>query len=436
MQPAFHGAQGDVQDLGHLFVGKVVEVGQDKHFAQRRWQLLDGYSDYGVFFGLFQVVGRGGAFVRDQREERLTVGIAGSRNRSIQVDFLAPRAAAEVIPGLVCRDGEKPGLQLALGIEARRRQMDLEKDVLDNVLGGGAAAGETNDKPEQLEMVALGQHAKRRGFPADMVGQQLLVRWRTHDSIVCLRRRGDRVLPDLLTLCVESVSLGLAGPGVRAAVNVRNSNPWRATTRVRRLFGVVSGFAVRYRTRSLNWGACALLVVLVTQVGGAVVADDDRGNERMLLDQPRIVVLKSKRELHLFDGDRLVKTYRIALGRTPVGQKECEGDGRTPEGRYRVVTRNRQSKYHRFLGLDYPSAEAVDRGVRHGLVTDGEARSIREALADGRCPGWTTALGGAIGIHGHGAATDWTAGCVALENRHAEQLFEVMRIGDEVEILP
>ncbi|MCK4657882.1 MAG: L,D-transpeptidase family protein [Phycisphaerae bacterium] len=164
--------------------------------------------------------------------------------------------------------------------------------------------------------------------------------------------------------------------------------------------------------------------------------DKHRDNETLNLNQPRIVVLKSKRKLHLFDGERLVKTYPVALGKTPVGQKECEGDGRTPEGRFTVVTRNHKSKYHRFLGLSYPGLTAVERGRRQGLITEGEARSIREALAAGRCPSWTTALGGAIGIHGHGTATDWTAGCVALEDRHAKQLFQVMRLGDEVEILP
>ncbi len=164
--------------------------------------------------------------------------------------------------------------------------------------------------------------------------------------------------------------------------------------------------------------------------------DDYRDDQALHLTQPRIVVLKAKRQLHLFDGDRLVRIYPIALGRNPVGQKVCEGDGRTPESRFHVVTKNRQSKYHRFLGLDYPALPAAERGLCQGVSTEGEARSIREAFAAGRCPSWTTALGGAIGIHGHGTATDWTAGCVALADRHAEQLFDVMRLGDEVEILP
>ena len=199
---------------------------------------------------------------------------------------------------------------------------------------------------------------------------------------------------------------------------------------------IISFFAGRYKLRRRNWVAGALLVVAVAQVGGAVV-QNDRGQDRALdLRHPRIVVLKSKRELHLFDGDRLVKSYPVALGKNPVGQKQCEGDGRTPEGRFQVVTKNRRSKYHRFLGLGYPDLAAVERGWRQRLITEGEACSIREALAAGRCPTWTTALGGAIGIHGHGASTDWTAGCVALEDWQAELLFEVMRIGDEVEILP
>ena len=216
----------------------------------------------------------------------------------------------------------------------------------------------------------------------------------------------------------------------------RRTNIGGATQGFARIGHVMSYAINRYKAQSLNWAACMLFVAVVTQVGGAMVPDD-RANDGVLdIQRPRIVVLKSKRALHLFDGDRLVRTYPIALGKHPVGQKQCEGDGRTPEGRFHVVTKNRQSKYHRFLGLDYPDSAAVERGRRQGLITEGEARSITDALAAGRCPSWTTALGGAIGIHGHGASTNWTAGCVALEDAPAEQLFDLLRIGDEVEILP
>ena len=78
----------------------------------------------------------------------------------------------------------------------------------------------------------------------------------------------------------------------------------------------------------------------------------------------------------------------------------------------------------------------MKRGLRTGLVARGEAAGVRAALAAGRCPDWSTALGGGIGIHGRRRGRDWTAGCVAVADEHIEELFAVMRIGDPVEILP
>jgi hypothetical protein len=210
----------------------------------------------------------------------------------------------------------------------------------------------------------------------------------------------------------------------------------RAAAVARRAAAAIHPRLGRVPGRWVRGAFYALLVVLLARAGSSVVLGEYGDGGPLHLGQPRIVILKSKRELCLFDAERLVKTYPIALGSSPVGQKVCEGDGRTPEGRFHVATRNRDSKFHRFLGLSYPDVTAVERGLRLGLVSEGEATSIRDALATGRCPSWTSGLGGAIGIHGHGTATDWTAGCIALEDRHAEQLFDVMRIGDEVEILP
>jgi murein L,D-transpeptidase YafK len=181
----------------------------------------------------------------------------------------------------------------------------------------------------------------------------------------------------------------------------------------------------------------------VSLVRGADAPDGAGTAGRSLCDlkNPRVVVLKSKRRLHLFDGDVLLRTYPMSLGSHPVGAKLHLGDGRTPEGVFRICSRKRQSEHHRFLGIDYPNAEAARRGLESGLLTGGEAAAILEASDQGRCPPWTTALGGAIGIHGHGTRgpagrQDWTAGCIALSDEHVEELFAVLRIGDVVEILP
>jgi len=178
-------------------------------------------------------------------------------------------------------------------------------------------------------------------------------------------------------------------------------------------------------------------VLLLMATGAGAIASGSRGARAVLaLDSPRVVVLKGKRLLHLFDGDALVRSYSVDLGFAPVGPKLRQGDGRTPVGKFRIVTKNAKSPYHRFLGLDYPNGKTVAWGLATGLISHGEAASIRRALAAGRCPDWGTALGGGIGIHGRRIGRDWTAGCVALGDEHVEELYAVLRIGDPVEVLP
>ena len=137
----------------------------------------------------------------------------------------------------------------------------------------------------------------------------------------------------------------------------------------------------------------------------------------------RIVVEKSARRLTLFSGRRALKSYRVALGPAPLGAKQCEGDGRTPEGVYAIDSRNRQSAYHRALHVSYP-----------------EQRDVANARRIGCRPG------GAIMIHGLkngfgsiGAAhanVDWTAGCIAVTNAEIEEIWRAVPNGTEIDIRP
>ena len=194
----------------------------------------------------------------------------------------------------------------------------------------------------------------------------------------------------------------------------------------------------RRHARTAVYGLLAALVIVVAGAFGGMAGDVATGPRRPMvtLERPRVVVLKARRTLHLFDGDTLVRTYPIDLGWAPVGQKQGQGDGRTPMGTFKVVTKNANSPYHRFLGIDYPNEQAVRRGLDQGLISAGEAASICQALEAERCPDWGTALGGGIGIHGHRLGWDWSAGCVALSDEHVEELYSVLRLGDPVEILP
>jgi len=178
------------------------------------------------------------------------------------------------------------------------------------------------------------------------------------------------------------------------------------------------------------WGLGSLLAGTSAMAGSAVLTVP------AALKDPSVVVVKHQRILHLFDGNRLVKSYRIGLGRRPVGDKVRKNDDRTPVGRFYVCSQHRTSRYHRFLGISYPNERAVQRGLVEGWVSAGQAEAIRAALRQRRQPDWTTPLGGGIGLHGGGNDRDWTAGCVALTDEMIEELDAVLRLGDPVEILP
>lgn len=150
------------------------------------------------------------------------------------------------------------------------------------------------------------------------------------------------------------------------------------------------------------------------------------------LVRPELHLLKSQRRLELWASGKLLKAYRVGLGLAPEGDKVKEGDHRTPEGRFYICTRNHLSKFHRFLGLSYPNEAAAERGMTEGLITQAQAASIGEAQRKGLRPPWDTALGGVVGLHGHGAGSDWTWGCVALEDADIEELWEACPLGTPV----
>jgi murein L,D-transpeptidase YafK len=155
-----------------------------------------------------------------------------------------------------------------------------------------------------------------------------------------------------------------------------------------------------------------------------------------VLVDPRIVVEKNARRLAILSAGSVAKTYRIALGSAPRGDKEREGDGRTPEGAYYVCTKNPESRHRRSLGISYPSGKDAERGLGDGLITKRQYRSILEAERHYNRPPWNTRLGGEIMIHGGGTAEDWTEGCIAVTDDEAQEIYDAIPLGTPVEILP
>ncbi len=155
---------------------------------------------------------------------------------------------------------------------------------------------------------------------------------------------------------------------------------------------------------------CVLLVPGLIQAGEFPVADF-------------VVIEKAARKLHLMQNGKILRTFRIALGMVPVGDKKQEGDLRTPEGRYLLDRRNPDSDFFLSIHISYPNAE--DR---------------REAAERGVEPG------GAIMIHGqpneptrseaYYRTRDWTNGCVAVSNSDMIDIWLMTGDDTPIEIRP
>ncbi len=136
-----------------------------------------------------------------------------------------------------------------------------------------------------------------------------------------------------------------------------------------------------------------------------------------------ILILKKDHVLELLAGGKVIRTYKVALGRGGLAPKEREGDGRTPEGHYVIDARNADSHYHRALHVSYPDAGDRNHAARLG-VSPGGAIMIH-GLPNGL--GWVGA--------GH-RLYDWTLGCIAVTNEEIDEIWNLVPVGTPVEIRP
>ena len=146
-----------------------------------------------------------------------------------------------------------------------------------------------------------------------------------------------------------------------------------------------------------------------------------RGNAPVAADS--VVLTKSRRELVLYYHGDPVRIYYVALGRSPVGDKERIGDNRTPEGLFFIQGRNPNSRYHLSLRISYPDATHRARAARHGVEPGGDI------MIHG-LPAEQAAFGAAHRDY------DWTNGCIAVTNKEIEELWRVIRDGTPIQIKP
>ncbi|MEI7596148.1 MAG: L,D-transpeptidase family protein [Bacteroidota bacterium] len=136
-----------------------------------------------------------------------------------------------------------------------------------------------------------------------------------------------------------------------------------------------------------------------------------------------IVICKSKRELLAYSNGRLIKTYKVSLGKNSIGDKEFEGDKKTPEGIYYINAKNPNSGYYKNLGISYPNEQDIEYSRKLGKPTGGDIKihGLRNGIGFiGKFQRWF----------------DWTAGCIALTNKEVDELYNNVEIGTKIEIIP
>lgn len=166
----------------------------------------------------------------------------------------------------------------------------------------------------------------------------------------------------------------------------------------------------------MRTGLVRVFLILVVALG---VASCSKFRHYNGPEVTRVIVSKSERRMWLMHGRQPLEVYDINLGFAPVGAKQVEGDGKTPEGSYLIDRRNPNSNYHLSLGISYPNRQDVER-----------------ASSMGRSPGGDIFIHGAPKLRRDRHRRDWTAGCIAVKDREMEWIYAMVRDGTPIDILP
>ncbi|MFA5984234.1 MAG: L,D-transpeptidase [Methylococcaceae bacterium] len=174
------------------------------------------------------------------------------------------------------------------------------------------------------------------------------------------------------------------------------------------------------------------LLIMCSFLASAVSADN---NIWLLVDTTaqKIEVKKGEQTLDTIDG--------IAIGRGGAGYKNHRGDSITPSGSYTIGWVNEKSPFRKFYGFTYPSVDDAEKALTHGIINKYTYESILSAHRNHQIPPQDTPLGGQIGIHGLGRAsekihkmTNWTHGCIAMTNGQIDHLSQWIDKGTVVRI--
>jgi murein L,D-transpeptidase YafK len=140
-----------------------------------------------------------------------------------------------------------------------------------------------------------------------------------------------------------------------------------------------------------------------------------------------IFINKSKYELTVYDDKGWFATYPCVFGNNDMSDKLMEGDRKTPEGVFHILSKRVHDKWDRFMAISYPTKESYEK--------------FRIRKQNGQVPSGAR-IGGSIGIHGTWPNDEyiidryknWTMGCISLKNTDVEELYTYVTVGTKVTI--
>ena len=168
-------------------------------------------------------------------------------------------------------------------------------------------------------------------------------------------------------------------------------------------------------------GALIALGTLCALLAGAVALHVAARRTPLQQRATKVLVLKTKHELLLLDGNNIIRTYSIAIGRGGVDPKQRQGDHRSPEGLYVIDRHKKDSRFHRALHVSYPND--ADRERAHQLGVDPGGDIMIHGIQNGL--GWLGPLHRLV---------DWTDGCMAVTDSEIEEIWSAVPDGTPVEI--
>ncbi|MEJ7768135.1 MAG: L,D-transpeptidase [Chitinophagaceae bacterium] len=142
---------------------------------------------------------------------------------------------------------------------------------------------------------------------------------------------------------------------------------------------------------------------------------------------PYIIIDKSDYELNVYDGEGWYATYPVVFGSKSLDDKMMEGDRKTPEGNYKIISKRPHEKWGKILLIDYPNQLDIQK--------------FNSRKSRGMVPP-NAKIGGGIGIHGTWARDEmavdyfqnWTNGCVSMKREEINEIFRMIPIGTRVTI--